>query len=159
MAGSPDELTRSTHSQLTLWLALGVEAFFAVLSIAAYALRLHVITSIETGAPLSQQTVVSSDHFVRIVAQLSVPMLIIVLVILLVWVRDARKNLEAFRAGPFLYSPGMAVGSSSGQGNRGATTYRSPERRTATDRWVRPCCAPTAGTAVLPTARRGRRRR
>jgi hypothetical protein len=96
---------------LLLWLALGVEAFLAVLSIAAYGLRLHVIKLIETAAPLSRQTVVSSNDFVRRIALLSTPMLLIVFVVLLVWVYEARKNLEAFRAGPFAHSRGMAVGS------------------------------------------------
>ncbi len=47
----------------------------------------------------------------RIVAALSIPMFIIILVILFVWVYEARKNLESFRAGPFRFSPGLAVGS------------------------------------------------
>ena len=47
----------------------------------------------------------------------------------------------------------------SGQGNCGATTYRSPRRRTATDRMFDRAAAPTASTADLPTARRDRRRR
>ena len=96
---------------VTLWLALGVEAFFAVLSIAAYALRIHVIASFQSGAPVSLQTAVSSDRFVNTIALLSIPMLIIVLVILLVWVHEARKNLDAFPSGPLRFSPGMAVGS------------------------------------------------
>jgi hypothetical protein len=106
LAAAPRSLRGVT---MVLWLALGVETFFAVLSIAAYALRLHVIRSIETGAPLTLQTVRSSDHFVRIVAQLSIPMLIVVLVILLVWVHAARKNLDSFRAGPFRFSPALSV--------------------------------------------------
>ena len=92
-----------------LWLALGVEAFFAVLSIAAYALRLHVIKMLETGGPLSQQAIASSNHFVHVVAELSIPMIIIVQIILLVWVHEARKDLEAFRSGPFRFSSAFAV--------------------------------------------------
>ncbi len=107
-APAPRSLRGAT---VMLWLALGVEAFLAVLSIAAYALRLHVIRSFEIGAPLSTQAIQSSDAFVRAIALLSTPMLLAVLVILLVWVHEARKNLEAFRAGPFRFSPGLAVGS------------------------------------------------
>ncbi len=91
------------------WLALGVEAFFAVLSIAAYALRLHVIKMIETGGPLSQQAIASSNQFVHVVAELSTPMIVIVQIILLVWVHEARKNLGAFRSGPFRFSSAFAV--------------------------------------------------
>jgi Domain of unknown function (DUF4328) len=106
LATAPKSLRGVT---MVLWLALGIEAFFAVLSIAAYALRLHVIRSIETGAPLTVQTVRSSDNFVRVTAQLSIPMLIAVLVVLLVWVHAARRNLDSFRSGPFRFSPALSV--------------------------------------------------
>jgi hypothetical protein len=96
---------------VTLLLALGVETLISVLSIAAFGQRLHVLTLIETGMAVSRDTLVSSDDFVRSVSLLSLPMFVVVLVLLLVWVHAARKNLEAFRPGPFDYTPGMAVGS------------------------------------------------
>jgi hypothetical protein len=96
---------------IALSIGLSVEAFFAVLSIAAYALRLHVISVIETGGSLARSTITLSDDAVQWVSWLSIPLLIIVLVILMVWVHQARRNLDELRAGPFRYSSAMAVGS------------------------------------------------
>jgi Domain of unknown function (DUF4328) len=94
-----------------LLFALGVEVFFAALSIAAYALRLHVIGLLESGGPLTRSTVALSNDFLKWISRLSIPMVIVVLVVLMVWVHQARKNLEDSRSGPFHYSPAMAVGS------------------------------------------------
>ena len=45
----------------------------------------------------------------HVVAELSIPMIIIVQIILLVWVHEARKDLEAFRSEPFRFSSAFAV--------------------------------------------------
>ena len=93
-----------------LWLALAAEALVAVLSIAAFAWRLLIIRALSNGTYVPWSRIAASDHFVRVVAGLWMPAVIVGFVVLIIWVYEARTNLGAFRWGPFAYSQGWAIG-------------------------------------------------
>ena len=70
-----------------------------------------MIDALQNGSYVSRADATASDRFLRVVSLVSMPVAIATLVALLIWVYRARKGLEAFRAGPFAFSPGLAVGS------------------------------------------------